>query len=124
MRKKQCGKKENKLEKKGYLILSELGLSFEKQYVYGGRLVADAYVSDLNLLIQFDGDYWHGNIKVFNNLNEYQLKQKIKDQKANAFALNQGYNLIRCWECNLSLEHLKKLIQVIQQGTEKCVLDG
>jgi len=124
MRKKQCGKKENKLEAKGYFILTQLGYSFEKQFVYGGRLVADAYVNDLNLIIQFDGDYWHGNTKIFETLNEHQAKQKIKDNNANAFAIEKGYNLIRCWECNLTEEYLEKLIHIIKKGISKCVLDG
>jgi very-short-patch-repair endonuclease len=116
IRKKQCGKKENKLEKKGYEILKELGYKIEKQYIYGDRLLADAYIPKLNLLIQFDGDYWHGNIRVFPNLSDQQKKQQKKDAKANAYALKCGYNLVRCWESELSKDNLKSSIQKAVQG--------
>lgn len=115
MRKKQGSNKENNLEKKGYKILEDLNLKFYKQYIFGKRFVADAYIEDLNLLVQFDGDYWHGNSKVFKNLTERQKKQIIIDGKANELAAKTGYNILRFWENDLSFEfvqyNISKLIQ-------------
>jgi very-short-patch-repair endonuclease len=121
IRRKQCLKKENKLERKGYEILKSLGYKFKKQFVFGGRCVADAYIKKLNCLIQFDGDFWHGNKKTFPNLSEYQKKQIKSDIKVNNFALSKGYNLIRIWESDLTVEYMKLLLHKIEKGAKICV---
>jgi very-short-patch-repair endonuclease len=121
IRRQQAVRKENKLERKGYDILNLLCYEFEKQYIFGGRCVADAYIEKINCLIQFDGDFWHGNEKAFPNLNEYQKKQKEQDIRVNNFAFSKGYNLIRIWESDLTIEYLKFLLQKVETGTKICV---
>lgn len=100
MRKKQAGKKPTKLELLGYSILDEIGLEYEKQYIFD-RFVADAYVKELNLIVQFDGDYWHGNTSKFPTLSEFQMKQTERDRRADAKARDLGHRVIRLWESDV-----------------------
>lgn len=58
----------------------------------------DFYISHLNLLIECDGDYWHGNPNYFTELNEIQLKNKDNDRYKDELAKEKGFRLIRFWE--------------------------
>jgi very-short-patch-repair endonuclease len=98
MRKKQSHHKINNLEKKGYKLLSDMKFEFEIQWIFGKRFVADAYLKDYNAIVQFDGDYWHGNPKIFKNLSEMQQKNKRTDERANAVAKKEGLKILRFWE--------------------------
>lgn len=109
MRRRQAIRKVNKLERAGYAILDELSLQYEPQFIFG-RYVADAYVKDLNLIVQFDGDYWHGNISRFPNLTQMQLKQKEVDARANHAAAALGYRVLRIWESDI--KNTKKIKQI------------
>lgn len=65
-----------------YLVLNKI--VFEKQKVINGKYVVDAYIPNLNLVIEADGIYWHSK--------PISLKRdKIKD----AYLKEQGFNLIR-----------------------------
>lgn len=94
----QSVRKENKLEKAGYELLAELGFKFERQFNYGKRYVADAYLKDYNLIMLFDGDYWHGNPIIFKKLSDRQLRQKNVDSRANEAAIKYKFNILRLWE--------------------------
>lgn len=100
MRRKQAIRKINKLEAAGYAILECLGFDYESQFVFD-RYVADAYVKKLNLIVQFDGDYWHGNVDRFPNLTAMQLHQKEVDARANQVATALGYRVLRIWESDI-----------------------
>lgn len=58
----------------------------------------DFLIIGTNILIETDGDYWHGNTNKFKELTELQ-KQTIKnDEIKQKFAENQGFKVIRFWE--------------------------
>jgi G:T-mismatch repair DNA endonuclease (very short patch repair protein) len=110
MRKKQGGKKINKLEKKGYDLLDELNIKYDPQFIFGERFVADAFLKDYNMILQFDGDYWHGNLNVFHNLTAKQLKQVEIDKRANQTAIALGFKVLRIWESDFKHpEKIKKI---------------
>ncbi len=98
MRRMQAGKNINKLEKLGYKLLDEMGVAYEPQFIYACRYVADAVVEKNKWLIQFDGDYWHGNTDIFPVLTARQLKQKEVDARGNQAAQDLGYKVLRVWE--------------------------
>lgn len=111
MRRKQASRRTTKLELAGYSLLKEMGLDFEPQYVFAGRFVADAYVESRNMILQFDGDYWHGNTDRFPNLTEQQRKQKEVDARANGAARSLGYRVLRIWESDFNdTEGIKRRI--------------
>jgi len=106
--------KNTKIEKKIALLLIESGVKFETQYdiFYEKNKFKsyDFYLKDLNLLIEADGDYWHGNPKKYNDLNllnEIQKNNKLNDEFKNKLALDNHYNIIRFWECEINKKNFK-----------------
>jgi len=61
------------------------------------------------VLIEVDGDYWHGNPEFFNRdgsggkrqLNEIQLAKMEKDVEKTTWAKNHNFILIRLWESEI-----------------------
>jgi very-short-patch-repair endonuclease len=118
MRKKQAGKKINKLEELGYTLLSDLGIVFEPQWIYGKRYVADAYLPDYNAIVQFDGDYWHGNPRKFLILTDFQKSVQATDERANMMAKKEGLKVLRIWESDV--KDAKQTILEFVKEIKKC----
>jgi len=90
----------NKLELRGSELLKELNVNFIEQKLIGEKYVVDVFVPDSNLIIQWDGDYWHGHPKnlkegVGNKLQRTNMKKDIRVNKA---LTSMGYNLLRFWQ--------------------------
>lgn len=78
----------------------------------------DFLIENTKILIEIDGDYWHGNEKLFKPLNEHQKETKIKDKIKEDFAVSNGYEVIRFWGSELKESKNKiksKLIDIIKQ---------
>lgn len=78
----------NKFELSGRQFLKSLGFKrnkdFKEQYVLLDRFCVDVYFPKKRVVIQWDGDYWHGT------------KEKIKsDKKQNRYMKKFGYKVIR-----------------------------
>jgi len=60
-------------------ILDDLGINYIKEKEVGGKFV-DYYLVDYNMVIEFFGDYWHANPKLYES-SEYnsRLKETSKD---------------------------------------------
>jgi len=52
--------------------------------------VYDFYIPSLNLIIEYDGDYWHREEKYHN-----------KDYKDTTYAIKEGYQIFRYWESTI-----------------------
>lgn len=104
MRRNQAVRKTNKLEQLGYRLLDEIGLNYEQQYVVG-RYVVDAFVPSAKMVVQFDGDYWHGNQKIFPVLTERQYRQQNTDRLQCETALKLGYVTFRIWESDIKKQY-------------------
>jgi len=57
----------------------------------------DFLILNTNILIEVDGDYWHGNEKIFQDLTDFQKSVKINDKIKENFATSNGYEIIRFW---------------------------
>lgn len=75
------------IEIKVYEALKAKGFLFETQKIINGKFVVDAYIPSLNLIIEVDGDYWHGLDRI-----------KKKDKAENAYLRKCGYGLLRLGE--------------------------
>ncbi|MCK4358994.1 MAG: DUF559 domain-containing protein [Candidatus Cloacimonetes bacterium] len=78
-------------------ILNELNIPFKHQFRLGNHLF-DFRISDSNILIEVDGDYWHGNPKKFKKLSKRQQKQKQRDIKNEKLAKTNNFILLRFWQ--------------------------
>jgi very-short-patch-repair endonuclease len=88
----------NKLEKLGYQTLEELGIQYLPQHVIGNKFCVDAFIPTLNIVVQFDGDYWHGNKSRFPKLSPRQEKRVKLDQSQDKYFEACGFWVVRIWE--------------------------
>jgi very-short-patch-repair endonuclease len=94
----------NKLEKFVSNILNKNNIKYHYQFFLktkeGICKSYDFKIKDKNILIEIDGDYWHGGPsldKHFFKLEEVKQNDLIKDQ----LAKDNGFKLIRIWESNI-----------------------
>lgn len=81
--------------------IEPLGISFETQYYLKDlHHYCDVYIPFKNIIIEFQGDYWHGNPKKYTKemLSEYQLKKVEKDNELRAYCKENNIRLIEIWE--------------------------
>ena len=89
--------KNTKPELKMKEILNFLNIPFKHQFRIKNHLY-DFHILNTNILIEVDGDYWHGNSKMFKKLNKVQKESKQRDKKHNKIAKTNNYILLRFWE--------------------------
>jgi hypothetical protein len=70
-------------------ILTSIGVVFIHQYHVDG-FDYDFYIPDKNLLIEIDGDYWHGNPTIYTELNNIQKKNKGLDKSLAENYINES----------------------------------
>lgn len=96
--------KESRLERRGYEILDELGITYLRQHLIGGKFCVDAFVPGSSLVVQFDGDYWHGNPVKFPTLDARQDRRRKLDQSQDAYMRACGFTVLRLWESDVYRE--------------------
>ena len=109
-------KTESKLEKEFQAILNGLGISYIFQYIVNGYNY-DFYIPDKNILIEVDGDWWHCNPEL--NIQPVYESQKHTiehDLIKNKIALDNGYQLLRFWEHDITSNRF----DVVQNLMEIC----
>ena len=83
------------------------------QYKIDGRFY-DFYIPKLNLLIEINGDYWHGNPKVFKKLNKYQKMSKKRDVIKKGIAHKNNFKLVFIWEYDME-NNTKKITTTLKK---------
>ena len=81
--------------------IESLGVDYNKQYyIKDIRHYCDVYVPSKNTIIEFQGDYWHGNPKKYlrEELSSYQLEKVEKDEILRKYCKDNNINLIEVWE--------------------------
>ena len=63
--------------------------------------VYDVFVPSTNTIIEFDGDFWHGNKRLY-ELSDRMKRQFRLDQTNSANAISAGYKIIRVWHSESS----------------------
>ena len=97
------------LERKYYLMLKELNVFYVPQYPLGGRFF-DAYLPDQNVLLEFDGTFWHPK-KEADCKYGFQKKNMRVDELKNSMANKKGIKIIRIREESpITMTQLKQLI--------------
>jgi very-short-patch-repair endonuclease len=91
----------NNVERAGYALLDALGVAYEPQCVIGGKFCVDAFVPSHGLVIQWDGDYWHGNPTHFPEPDARQRHRMRLDRSQDAYMAACGYRVVRVWASDL-----------------------
>lgn len=100
--------------------LSEHNISFDYSPIMGsGEKVYqyDFIIHNRHILIEVNGDYWHGNPIMFNEdgsdgkrmLNDIQKNKIKKDKSKYDFAINHGFDVIYIWETEINNGDFSKL---------------
>jgi len=87
----------NHLERAAYAILDSVDAAYVPQHVVGGKFCVDAFYPQ-GLVVQFDGDYWHGNPAKFPTPDARQKKRMAFDRSQNAYCAKCGFAVLRVWE--------------------------
>lgn len=79
--------------------LNSIGVAVDEQFQLLYKFY-DFIVKDTNIIIEFDGDYWHCNPAVYPNGPENKMQKKAieNDRYKTALAQSKGYTIIRVWE--------------------------
>lgn len=78
-------------------ILDELKIYYFSQKIVKDKIF-DYYIPKFNLLIEVDGDYFHGFGKEYKDLNEIQKRSNRNDKEKDVLAKGLGYDILRFWE--------------------------
>lgn len=83
-------------------LLEELCIDCEVQKILKNKIY-DFYIPSKNLLVEVQGDYWHGSPKEYNpeDLNGVQKKNMRNDIYKKSLALTAGYFIEAVWESDL-----------------------
>lgn len=100
----QQNKKQTSIEVIGYGILDGLGVNYSKQFMIASKFCVDAFAHDCGVIVQFDGDYWHGNPAKFASLDKRQAKRVALDNSQDRYMDRMGYKVARFWESTLKKE--------------------
>jgi very-short-patch-repair endonuclease len=95
---------------KNILLLNNI--NFEMHYTLN-RFHFDFYIPYKNILIECQGDYWHGNNDVFKEFSEKQIKTQEKDNRKKLTAAQQNYKILYFWETEIvkNINYVKSIIQ-------------
>jgi very-short-patch-repair endonuclease len=98
------------LEQKYYMMLKTLNVFYVPQYKLDGRFF-DAYLPDYNLLVEFDGSFWHPET-VNDCKYECQKKNYVVDKLKNEIAKRSGHKILRIRENKpVTMQELRQLLK-------------
>lgn len=94
-------------------ILSNLNISYttETRLIQGRLYRCDFVIS--NIVIEVNGDYWHGNPQVYTEYNKMQLQNIQRDKEKKQYLEQLGYKVIYIWEYDL-MNNINNCIELIK----------
>lgn len=88
----------NNLEKAGNNLLREIGIDFINQKLIAKKFLVDVYIPSKNIVIQWDGNYWHGKNLKYSQMDHRQQKRNRLDKSQDAYMKKLGIKVLRFWE--------------------------
>lgn len=98
MNEQQQQRNPTRIEVIGYALLDSLDVEYLRQHTIGGKFTVDAFVPDASMVVQFDGDYWHGHPSKRKPGDARQEKRMRLDKSQDAYCRRCGYGVLRVWE--------------------------
>lgn len=111
----------SKLEDKfAHEFLDKLGVYYERQFKANeiGRYYD--FLVEHEILIEVDGDYYHGKDLVYENMNPMQKRNHKVDEIKNKWANEHKYILLRIWENDIN-NNPTKVFQELKKVLDKKV---
>lgn len=101
-------------------FLDKIGVEYTYQFEAKdiGRFF-DFYLTKENLIIEIDGDYWHGNPEKYKkeDLRYHQRKAQKVDAYKTKWALTHGIPILRIWESDIRKEP-EKVMQLLSESVK------
>lgn len=98
-------------------FLDKLGVEYVYQFEAKdiGRFF-DFYIPSANLIIECDGDYWHGNPDKYSEdeLRGHQKRARRVDEHKTKWALLHGIPILRIWESDIR-KNPKKVMDILKE---------
>lgn len=94
-------------------ILINNNIEYEYSFILNSLYQYDFIIKNTNILIEVDGDYWHGNPNIYKELNHIQIDKQEKDKIKEEYAKQYGYKVIRIWE--QELKNINKINEVLNE---------
>lgn len=86
-------------------MLKNNGIEFfeQKKIKYNERnyYVVDFLIKNTKIIVEANGDYWHGNPKLYPELNNLQKKWKATEEIRSKKLTELGYTIFVLWEHDL-----------------------
>jgi G:T-mismatch repair DNA endonuclease (very short patch repair protein) len=89
--------KMNNLEKDVQKVLNEFGIQMKYSVIFCYKQF-DFGIKDKKILLEVQGDYWHGNPEIYSEHNEIQKRNTENDKSKAQIAEKHGYKLFYIWE--------------------------
>lgn len=88
------------LELAGNRMLRATSIEFNEQVLIESRFLVDVYIPSAKIVVQWDGDYWHGYRAAgdVRPLDKRQLRRVTYDRSQDAFMTKRGLMVLRFWE--------------------------
>ncbi len=107
--------KDTAIEVKIQNFLKQLGIEYYSHFYIKNiekKYRCDIFVPSIKLIIECDGNYWHGNPKIFsdNQLSERIINQRELDKIRTKELISKGFKVLRLWEQkikNMSLNEFR-----------------
>lgn len=106
---------DTKIEVKIQDFLDKLSIKYQKHrnmVEMERSYQSDIFIPSMNLVLECDGDYWHGSLELCNqdyrNLNEKQRVQRIKDYLRTKELEYLGFKVLRLWENQIKKMNLNQ----------------
>jgi very-short-patch-repair endonuclease len=102
-------------------FLDKLGVKYTYQFEAKdiGRFF-DFYLQDENLIIEVDGDFWHGNPEKYDKdeLRGHQKRAQRVDEHKTKWALLHSIPILRFWESDIR-KNPKKVMKILKEELGK-----
>jgi len=114
----KCFKKTG-IEKKIEEFLNELNIKYKYSFIFRKRQF-DFMLPEYNIIIETNGDFWHGNPKLYGknkkkgNLKEWQKEKQIDDIIKCNIANDGGYEIFSFWEDDI-YNKTQRVIDILKQ---------
>jgi very-short-patch-repair endonuclease len=116
-------KQDSSIELKIQKLLNILGIFYvpHKYMEIDNAYHCDIYIPTMNLIIECDGDYWHGNTEIFgaDELTDKQKNQKRRDKLRTKQLNAKGYKVMRIWENEINRMEVIDLKHKLRQLNTK-----
>ena len=105
--------KDTSIEIKIQNFLKQLGVEHYTHFCINGMkniYQCDIFIPSKKLVIECDGDFWHGNPLIYNQWKdkEYVIKHKERDVFRDKELVEKGFRVIRLWENEIRVMELSE----------------